>query len=119
MIASGIAVAAASAPAGFVLAERGKAADCAIVVPADAPEPVRYAAEELRDFTEKTTGVRLPIVSSATGKAVALGAGDCPQIVNVHKSPLPTNAKCPQLSTNENINSASSRLCVEDSFSAE
>lgn len=61
-----------AADATFVLAERGKAADCAIVVPADAPEPVRYAAEELRDFTAKTTGVALPIVSSTTGKAVVL-----------------------------------------------
>ena len=56
----------------FVIAERGKAPDCAIVIPVEAPEAVRYAAEELRDFTEKTTGVRLPIVSNATGKAVVL-----------------------------------------------
>ena len=49
-----------AAPA-FVLAERGKEANCAIVVPDNAPAAVRYAAEELRDFTEKTTGVRLEI----------------------------------------------------------
>ena len=67
-----LAAALQAADATFVLAERGKAADCAIVVPADASEPVRYAAEELRDFTEKTTGVTLPIVSSTTGKAVVL-----------------------------------------------
>ena len=70
----------AALPPTFVLAERGAAADCAIVVPADAPEPVRYAAEELRDFTEKTTGVRLAIVtadnpSALRQKAVVLGAG--------------------------------------------
>ena len=73
--------AAAQTPASsaLVLAERGKNADCAIVVPADAAEAVRYAAEELRDFTEKTTGVRLPIVASAasaslTAKAIVLDA---------------------------------------------
>ncbi len=67
-----LAAALQAADATFVLAERGKATDCAIVVPADASEAVRYAAEELRDFTEKTTGVTLPIVSSTTGKAVVL-----------------------------------------------
>ena len=59
----------------IVFAERGKAVDCAIVIPADAAPAHRYAAEELRDFIEKTTGVRLPIVTSTTGKAMVLEVG--------------------------------------------
>ena len=51
----------------IVLAERGKVADCAIMIPADAAPALSYAAEELRDFTEKATGVRLPIVIQRTG----------------------------------------------------
>ena len=59
---------AASCGAGsLVLAERGKPAAFSIVVPANASQPQRYAAEELRDFTEKTTGVRLPIVTADGG----------------------------------------------------
>ena len=55
-------VVSANALAGnLVLAERGRVAAYSIVVPAEASEVVRYAAEELRDFTEKVTGVRLPI----------------------------------------------------------
>ena len=69
-----------ASPVGFVLAECGKAADCAIIVPDDAPAPVRFAADELRDFTEKTTGVRLPIVTSTTGRAVVLEVGDCSRL---------------------------------------
>ena len=83
--------AAPPASSTLVLAQRGQPADCAIVVPDGAPEAVRYAAEELRDFTEKTTGVRLAIITadatsaSRTGgrfvetslpeKAVVLGVG--------------------------------------------
>ena len=48
-----------------VLAERGKAAAYSIVIPAKALPPLKYAAEELRDFIEKTTGVKLPIVTDA------------------------------------------------------
>ncbi len=65
---------------GAVIAERGKPAGCAIAIPADAPAAVRYAAEELRDFIEKTTGVRLPVVFRGTGN------GECPQILIDHKS---------------------------------
>ncbi|MBR3222890.1 MAG: DUF4838 domain-containing protein [Kiritimatiellae bacterium] len=67
---------AVSARAELVLAERGQAADRAIVVPEETAESVRYAAEELRDFTEKTVGVRLPIVTDADPlppKAILLG----------------------------------------------
>ena len=60
----------------IILAERGKDAECAIVISERASPSQRYAAEELRDFTEKTTGVRLPIVTDAgelPAKAVLLG----------------------------------------------
>ena len=45
------------------LAVRGHAPEYAIVRAADASASVKYAAEELRDFTERMTGVRLPIVT--------------------------------------------------------
>ena len=67
---------AAGGPQTLVLAERGKAAEYSIVVSEDAGECIRYAAEELRDFTEKTTGVKLPIVSGTDGKAVVLELGN-------------------------------------------
>ena len=60
----------------IVVAERGKAATYAIVVPEKASPSQHYAAEELRDFTERTTGVRLPIVTDAEvlpAKAILLG----------------------------------------------
>ena len=61
-------VVSANALAGnLVLAERGRVAAYSIVVPAEASEVVRYAAEELRDFTEKVTGVRLPIGTGEQG----------------------------------------------------
>jgi len=60
--------------AEVVLAERGKATEYAVVVPENPGEAVQYAAEELRDWTEKLTGVRLAIVTNATpAKAVYLG----------------------------------------------
>ena len=57
----------AAADRPFVLAERGKAPECVIVVEGSGPS-FEYAAEELRDWTEKLVGVRLPI---ATNKAEA------------------------------------------------
>ncbi|MBR2838465.1 MAG: DUF4838 domain-containing protein [Kiritimatiellae bacterium] len=58
---------AASSVAGgakpLVLAERGKAAECSIAIPAKASPTQKYAAEELRDWMEKATGVKLPIVT--------------------------------------------------------
>ena len=61
---------AAPAPASdFILAERGKPAECAIVVAGDAGECVQYAAQELRHFVRETTGVELPIVAVATAVA--------------------------------------------------
>lgn len=54
------ALGASAAFADFVLAERGKPAECAIVAEGDAPS-LRYAATELRDFTKRMTGVELAI----------------------------------------------------------
>ena len=45
------------------LAVRGYAPEYAIVRAAKASPSVMYAAEELRNFTEWMTGVRLPIVT--------------------------------------------------------
>ena len=70
------AVTASSAADARVVAERGKAAEYSIVVPTDASPAQKYAAEELRDFTEKATGVRLPIVTDSNplpAKAILLG----------------------------------------------
>ena len=81
---------AASCGAGsLVLAERGKPAAFSIVVPANASQPQRYAAEELRDFTEKTTGVRLLIVTADGG---SLGASTLPEkaVLLEVKSPVNT-----------------------------
>ena len=65
----------------IVLAERGKPASCSIVLP-DGPGPVaQYAAEELRDWTEKLTGTRLPIVTNATPeRAIYVGGTEEPDL---------------------------------------
>ena len=58
------------------LAVRGKQAAYTIVIPEAASPSQKYAAEELRDFTEQTTGVKLPIVTDAEPlpkKAILLG----------------------------------------------
>ena len=58
----------------LVLAERGKPAEYAIVVPSEPTPVLRYAAEEMRDWTEKLTGVRLPIETNTTpAKAIYVG----------------------------------------------
>ena len=51
----------------IVFAERGKEAEYAIVIPAEAGASVRYAAEELRDYVRRMTGVELPIVGEGVG----------------------------------------------------
>ena len=59
------------------LAVRGRAPEYAIVRAAAASPSVKYAAEELRDFTERLTGVRLPIVTDEgplPPKAIVLGS---------------------------------------------
>ena len=54
----------------LVLAERGKAADYAIVIPVDAGESMRYAASELSSYARKMTGVELPVARRVTGEAL-------------------------------------------------
>ncbi|MDR3228848.1 MAG: DUF4838 domain-containing protein [Puniceicoccales bacterium] len=61
-----VAAAATPAPASaLVLAKRGQTASYTIVRPASASPSQIYAAEELQHFTEKMTGVKLPIVTDA------------------------------------------------------
>ena len=58
------------------LAVRGAPAAYTIVVPAAASPSQKYAAEELRDYTEKMTDVKLPIATDAAPlppKAVLIG----------------------------------------------
>ena len=58
------------------LAVRGAPAAYTIVVPAAASPSQRYAAEELRDYAEKMTGVKLPIATDAAplpAKAILRG----------------------------------------------
>ena len=60
----------------LVLAERGAAPSRAIVIREGASASERYAAEELRDFTEKTTGTRLAVVTDREplpARAILLG----------------------------------------------
>ena len=60
----------------LVIAERGKGALYAIVVPSVASPSLKYAAQELRGFTEKTTGVKLSIMTDAgplPPKAILVG----------------------------------------------
>jgi len=74
LLASGLRAAAAEG-APFVLAERGKAADCAIVVEAPGPSAA-FAAAELRDYVRRLTGVELPTNAAAAARRVVLAAGD-------------------------------------------
>ena len=65
----------------ITMSARGQAAAYSVVVPAKASPVLTYAAEELRDFTEKVTGVRLPIVTDAAAvpeKAIVLEVGNVP-----------------------------------------
>lgn len=62
----------------FVIARRSVPFDCAIVMPTNADECVRYAAVELQKYTKRMTGVELPIVANAASaslpdKAIVLG----------------------------------------------
>ena len=62
----------------LALAVRGAAPEYAIILPSDTNPAVQYAAEELRDFAEQLTGVRLPIATNATmpKKAIVLELGN-------------------------------------------
>lgn len=55
--------------ASFILAQRGQSANCVIVLPSAPSEAENYAAQELQRFTERMTGVELPIADvPAKGK---------------------------------------------------
>ena len=73
------------------LAVRGRAPEYAIVRAADASPSVKYAAEELRDFTERMTGVRLPIVEVKSATSAALP----PKAVFLNMSRLSSQVSCP------------------------
>ena len=51
---------------GVIVAERGVKPQYAIRFASDAGENVRYAADELRDYVDRITGTKLPIVSDGT-----------------------------------------------------
>lgn len=60
----------------LVLAVRGEAAKCQIVVETNASPCIQFAAEELSTFIERQTGVKLPVVAAAdrlTPHSVVLG----------------------------------------------
>ena len=62
----------------FVVARRGAAADCTVVVPENASPAVRFAAGEFREYVKRMTGVVLPLSTDAErppGKAVLIGDG--------------------------------------------
>ena len=62
--------------ASLMIATRGQPPDCTIVVSGGETASVRYAAEELRDWTEKLTDVRLPVsAKSTTAKAIRVELG--------------------------------------------
>ena len=76
LAACACALASESTMADMPLAVRGQPAAYTIVVPEKASPSQRYAAEELRDYTEKATGVKLPIATDAAPlppKAILLG----------------------------------------------
>ena len=50
--------------ASFVIAQRGKPANCVIVLPSAPSEAESYAAQELQNFTRRMTGVELPVASA-------------------------------------------------------
>ena len=52
----------------FTLAERGKPAECRIVVPHNSTPSYFHAAKELRDHIKQMTGVELPVVPEWKGK---------------------------------------------------
>ncbi len=81
VIAMFVSAAAFCAAAGdLVLAEHGKPAAYSIVMPKDADATVRYAADELRVYVGKMTGVALPVVADSQkrlcGKAIFLKGDD-------------------------------------------
>ena len=75
----------------LALAVRGRAPEYAIVRAADASPSVKYAAEELREFTERLTGVRLPIVEVAAATSASLPS----KAVFLNMSRLSSQVSCP------------------------
>ena len=76
LLAVGLHAVLADAAAELSIAVRGETNAYAIVIPKGTAEAERYAAEELRDFTEKATGVILPIMDDDAplpDKAVLIG----------------------------------------------
>ena len=76
LLACACALSLETSAADMPLAVRGEPAAYTIVVPAAASPSQKYAAEELRDFTERMTGVRLPIATDAAplpAKAILIG----------------------------------------------
>lgn len=65
-------------PKDFVLAERGRPADCPIAVRTPAAPSAGLAARELADYVRQLTGVTLPVVTDAVpeGRAVCLSVVD-------------------------------------------
>ena len=61
----------------FVIAERGRQAECTIVYAQDAGPVVEYAAEELRDYVKKLTGVELTVNGKAPQRIVLEHGGLC------------------------------------------
>ena len=69
----------ANAAEPLVLAERGKPADCSVVIRADAGESELHAAAELTNYVSRLTGVALPVVvapQSAPARAIRLQVAD-------------------------------------------
>ena len=60
----------------LTIAERGMPSNYTIVVPAEPVPSQKYAAEELRDWTEKLTGVKLPIATRAGKRSLVLELTD-------------------------------------------
>ena len=77
----------------FILAERGKAPPCAIVLESTADECILYAAEELQRFVLETTGVELPVASGSeapSGPPPVVSRRGRPPLAQYQIAPAPT-----------------------------
>ena len=92
----------------LVLAQRGRAADCTIVVRAQATSCERYAADELRDFLKRQTGVELTIADDGWGRTVTMRGEGYSKIVIWTPGPF-------KAGENENLDPADMLrfVCVE------
>ena len=65
----------AQEPSAVVLARRGAPVDCTVSLRQDAGPSERFAADEFRDWTERLTGVAMPVVMGASSaKSVRIRA---------------------------------------------